>query len=134
MQILIFLTKPLLQNGAKLFMNYCSGCHEISLMRYNRIAKDLNLTEEHVAKNLMFAGNKVGQAITTAMPEDAAAKWFGGVPPDLSLVSRSKGTDWIYTYLRSFYDDEEQNFWGKQHSLGKCLYARCSMVASRVSI
>ena len=79
-----------LQNGAKLFMNYCSGCHEISLMRYNRIAKDLNLTEEHVAKNLMFAGNKVGEAITTAMPEDAAAKWFGGVPQDLSLVSRSK--------------------------------------------
>ena len=70
-------------------MNYCSGCHEISLMRYNRIAKDLNLTEEHVAKNLMFAGNKVGEAITTAMPEDVAAKWFGGVPPDLSLVSRS---------------------------------------------
>ena len=75
-------------------------------MRYNRIAKDLNLTEEHVAKNLMFAGNKVGEAITTAMPEGAAAKWFGGVPPDLSLVSRSKGTDWIYTYLKSFYDDE----------------------------
>ena len=99
-----------LQNGAKLFMNYCSGCHEISLMRYNRIAKDLNLTEEHVAKNLMFAGNKVGQAITTAMPEDGAAKWFGCVPPDLSLVSRSKGTDWIYTYLRSFYDDEERIF------------------------
>jgi len=58
----------------------------------------------------MFAGNKVGQAITTAMPEGAATKWFGGVPPDLSLVSRSKGTDWIYTYLRSFYDDEERIF------------------------
>ena len=99
-----------LQNGAKLFMNYCSGCHAIGFMRYNRIGKDLGLSEEMVEKNLMFAGTKPGELITTAMPEGAAAKWFGGVPPDLSLVSRSKGTDWIYTYLRSFYDDEERIF------------------------
>ena len=99
-----------LQNGAKLFMNYCSGCHAISYMRYNRIAKDLNLTEEQVAKNLMFAGKKTGEAITTAMPDDGASKWFGGIPPDLSLVARSKGTDWIYTYLRSFYADESRIF------------------------
>jgi ubiquinol-cytochrome c reductase cytochrome c1 subunit len=99
-----------LQNGAKLFMNYCSGCHAISFMRYNRIAKDLNLTEEQVATNLMFAGKKVGESVTTAMPDDGASKWFGGVPPDLSLVARSKGTDWIYTYLRSFYTDESRIF------------------------
>ena len=99
-----------LQNGAKLFMNYCSGCHSISFMRYNRIAKDLNLSEEQVAKNLMFAGKKTGEAITTAMPNEGASKWFGGVPPDLSLVARSKGTDWIYTYLRSFYADESRIF------------------------
>jgi ubiquinol-cytochrome c reductase cytochrome c1 subunit len=99
-----------LQNGAKLFMNYCSGCHAISYMRYNRIAKDLSLTEEQVAKNLMFAGKKTGEAITTAMPDDGASKWFGGIPPDLSLVARSKGTDWIYTYLRSFYADESRIF------------------------
>ena len=99
-----------LQNGAKLFMNYCSGCHAISFMRYNRIGEDLGLSDELVAENLMFAGNKPGETITTAMPEDAAAKWFGGAPPDLSLVARSKGTDWIYTYLRSFYDDEERIF------------------------
>ena len=99
-----------LQNGAKLFMNYCSGCHSISFMRYNRIAKDLNLSEEQVVKNLMFAGKKTGEAITTAMPNDGASKWFGGVPPDLSLVARSKGTDWIYTYLRSFYADESRIF------------------------
>ena len=99
-----------LQNGAKLFMNYCSGCHSISFMRYNRIAKDLNLSEELVAKNLMFAGKKTGESITTAMPNDGASKWFGGVPPDLSLVARSKGTDWIYTYLRSFYADESRMF------------------------
>ena len=99
-----------LQNGAKLFMNYCSGCHSISFMRYNRIAKDLNLSEELVVKNLMFAGKKTGEAITTAMPNEGASKWFGGVPPDLSLVARSKGTDWIYTYLRSFYADESRIF------------------------
>lgn len=99
-----------LQNGAKLFMNFCSGCHSISFMRYNRIAKDLNLSEEQVVKNLMFAGKKTGEAITTAMPNDGASKWFGGVPPDLSLVARSKGTDWIYTYLRSFYADESRIF------------------------
>jgi len=99
-----------LQNGAKLFMNYCSGCHAISFMRYNRIAKDLGLSDSDVAENLMFAGEKVGEPITTAMPEDAASKWFGGVPPDLSLVARSKGTDWIYSYLRGFYDDDSKLF------------------------
>ena len=99
-----------LQNGAKLFMNYCSGCHAISFMRYNRIGSDLGLSDELVKQNLMFAGNKPGETMVTAMPEDAASKWFGGMPPDLSLVARSKGTDWIYTYLRSFYEDESRIF------------------------
>ena len=99
-----------LQNGAKLFMNYCSGCHAISFMRYNRIAKDLNLSDSLVSEHLMFAGEKPGETITTAMPKEAAIKWFGGPPPDLSLVARSKGTDWIYTYLRGFYEDESKVF------------------------
>ena len=99
-----------LQNGAKLFMNYCSGCHAISFMRYNRIGADLGLSDELITENLMFAGNKPGETMVTAMPEGAASKWFGGVPPDLSLVARSKGTDWIYTYLRSFYNDEARIF------------------------
>ena len=99
-----------LQNGAKLFMNYCSGCHAISFMRYNRIGEDLGLSDAMVKENLMFAGSKTGENITTAMPEDAASSWFGGVPPDLSLVARSKGTDWIYTYLRGFYADKSRIF------------------------
>ena len=99
-----------LQNGAKLFMNYCSGCHAIAFMRYNRIAKDLNLSDSLVAENLMFAGEKPGETITTAMPKESAEKWFGGTPPDLSLVARSKGTDWIYTYLRGFYRDDSKVF------------------------
>ena len=99
-----------LQNGAKLFMNYCSGCHAISFMRYNRIAKDLNLSASLMAEHLMFAGDKPGETITTAMPKEEATKWFGGAPPDLSLVARAKGTDWIYSYLRGFYDDESKIF------------------------
>jgi len=99
-----------LQNGAKLFMNYCSGCHAIGFMRYNRIAKDLNLSDSLVAEHLMFAGEKPGETITTAMPKEGAAKWFGGTPPDLSLVARAKGTDWIYTYLRGFYEDDSKVF------------------------
>jgi len=99
-----------LQNGAKLFMNYCSGCHAIGFMRYNRIAQDLNLSDSLVAEHLMFAGEKPGETITTAMPKEGAAKWFGGIPPDLSLVARSKGTDWIYTYLRGFYEDDSKVF------------------------
>ena len=99
-----------LQNGAKLFMNYCSGCHAIGFMRYNRIAQDLNLSDSLVAEHLMFAGEKPGETITTAMPKEGAAKWFGGTPPDLSLVARAKGTDWIYTYLRGFYKDDSKAF------------------------
>ena len=99
-----------LQNGAKLFMNYCSGCHAISFMRYNRIAQDLNLSDSLVAEHLMFAGEKPGETITTAMPKEGATKWFGGTPPDLSLVARAKGTDWIYTYLRGFYEDDSKVF------------------------
>ena len=99
-----------LQNGANLFMNYCSGCHSIELMRYNRIGKDLNISNADVKKNLMFSGDKIGDTITSSMSEEGAVKWFGTTPPDLSLVSRSKGVDWIYTYLNSFYEDDSRPF------------------------
>ncbi|MEO1890812.1 MAG: cytochrome c1 [Candidatus Thioglobus sp.] len=99
-----------LQNGAKMFMNYCSGCHSIAFMRYNRIGKDLNISDADVEKNLMFSGDKIGETITSSMSKVGAEKWFGTTPPDLSLVSRSKGVDWIYTYLRSFYKDESRPF------------------------
>ena len=99
-----------LQNGAKLFMNYCSGCHSISFMRYNRIGKDLNISDADVKKNLMFNSKKIGSNVTSSMSKIGAEKWFGATPPDLSLVSRSKGTDWIYTYLHSFYADDSRPF------------------------
>jgi len=97
-----------LQNGAKLFMNYCSGCHSIAFMRYNRIGKDLNISDADVEKNLMFSGDKIGGTITSSMSKAGAEKWFGTTPPDLSLISRSKGADWIYSYLRAFSTEEPE--------------------------
>ena len=94
-----------LQRGARTFTNYCLSCHSAAYMRYNRMAKDLALSDEQVLENLMFASDKIGDTMTIAMDADDAKKWFGTVVPDLSVVSRSRGTDWLYTYLRTFYRD-----------------------------
>lgn len=93
------------QRGAKLFFNYCVGCHSLQFMRYSRIGEDLGLTEEQVMGNLNFTGAKYGETIVSSMPPQDAARWFGKAPPDLSLEARSKGPDWIYNYLKSFYVD-----------------------------
>jgi len=102
-----------LQNGAKLFVNYCLNCHSASAMRYNRL-RDIGLTEDQIKTNLLFTGEKVGDLMKTTMaPKDAKA-WFGAVPPDLSVIARAKaseagsGADWIYTYLRTYYKDESR--------------------------
>ena len=97
-----------LQRGAQLYMNYCAGCHSLKYMRYSRMAEDLGLTEEEVMTNLNFTGAKFGEQIMVAMPAEHATKWFGKMPPDLSLISRVRGSDWIYTYLKSFYLDESR--------------------------
>jgi ubiquinol-cytochrome c reductase cytochrome c1 subunit len=94
-----------LQRGAKLFMNHCSGCHSLKYLRYSRMASDLGLSEEEVMQNLNFTGAKVGEHIEAAMPHDGATKWFGKAPPDLSLIARVRGTDWLYTYQKSFFID-----------------------------
>jgi len=101
--------KASLQRGAKTFVNYCLSCHAASFMRYNRMAKDLGLTDQQVAENLMFASQKTGDTMTIAMHEDDAKKWFGVTPPDLSVISRARGTDWLNTYLRSFYLDDKKS-------------------------
>lgn len=104
-----------LQRGAQLYMNYCSACHSLKYMRYSRIAEDLGLSEEEVMTNLNFTGAKFGEQIQVAMPRESASKWFGQAPPDLSLVSRVRGSDWIYTYLKSFYLDETRPLgWNNQ--------------------
>jgi ubiquinol-cytochrome c reductase cytochrome c1 subunit len=97
-----------LQRGAALFMNYCSGCPSLKYLRYSRMAEDLGLSEEEVMQNLNFTGAKFGEQIQVAMPAAGAEKWFGKMPPDLSLITRVRGSDWVYTYLKSFYLDEER--------------------------
>ena len=95
-----------LQRGARNFVNYCMGCHTAKYVRYNKLQEDLMLSEDQVTENLMFAAKKTDELMTIAMPSDDAAKWFGQAPPDLTLVSRSRGTDWIYTFLKTFYIDD----------------------------
>lgn len=99
-----------LQRGAKLFVNYCMGCHSIAYQRYNRMGRDIGLTDEQVKENLMFAGERVGDTMTIAMPRGDAKRWFGTPPPDLSVIARARGVDWIYTYLKTFYIDESRPF------------------------
>ncbi len=100
-----------LQRGAKTFMNYCLGCHTADYQRYNRLAKDLGLDEEQVINNLIFTNDesgeptKIGSLIFNNMSESYGKQAFGVEPPNLALVARSRGTDWLYTYLRTFYLD-----------------------------
>lgn len=98
--------KGSLQRGAQIFMNDCSGCHSLKYLRYSRMASDLGLTEDEVQNNLNLTGAKFGETIGTTMPAKAGERWFGKTPPDLSLIARSRGPDWVYTYLKSFYLDE----------------------------
>jgi len=95
-----------LRNGAHTFVNYCLSCHEASYMRYERMADDLGIDRETLKRDMMFAADKPGELMTVNMSDEDAKAWFGVVPPDLSLTARSRGPDWIYTYLRGFYRDE----------------------------
>jgi len=101
-----------LQNGAKLFANYCLNCHSAEYMRYNRL-RDIGLTEEQIASNLVFTGAKVGETMKIALNPKDAKDWLGALPPDLTLIARSRsavgkgsGADYVYTYLRTYYRDE----------------------------
>jgi ubiquinol-cytochrome c reductase cytochrome c1 subunit len=94
-----------LQRGAKTFVNYCLNCHSASYMRYNRL-QDIGLTDAQIKANLLFAGDKVGDTMTVAMPKADAKAWFGATPPDLSVEARARGADWLYSYLRGFYRDD----------------------------
>lgn len=99
-----------LQRGAKYFANYCLNCHSASFIRYNRIGRDLGLSDDVLRSNLMFTTDKVGDVMKTAMPADWSKDWFGVTPPDLSVIARARGVDYLYTYLRSFYLDESRPF------------------------
>ena len=101
-----------LQNGARLFVNYCLNCHSAAFMRYNRL-RDIGLTEQQIKDNLVFGSAKVGDVMKTSLDPKEAKDWFGSVPPDLTLIARSRadaskgsGADYVYTYLRSYYRDD----------------------------
>lgn len=109
--------KAALQRGAKLFMNYCSGCHALRYMRYNRMGNDLGLTTfdgrldtDLLVNNLIFTHARPEDPIQISMPEEDARQWFGKMPPDLSLSARERGVSWLYTYLKSFYEDKKRPF------------------------
>ena len=102
--------KASLQNGARLFQNYCLGCHQMQYQRYSRTFRDLDIPEDVGVENLMFTGKKVGDHIKNNMATKDAEKWFGAAPPDLTNVARVRGPDWLYTYLRSFYADPSRPF------------------------
>jgi len=94
-----------LQRGARNFMNYCSGCHSLKYERYSRLAEDLKIPNDQRDKYLVRPGDKPTDYIKTSMPEKDATEWFGKAPPDLSLVARSRGPDWIFNFLTTFYAD-----------------------------
>jgi ubiquinol-cytochrome c reductase cytochrome c1 subunit len=96
-----------LQRGARNFMNYCSGCHSAKYVRFNTIGKYLGLSDEQLVDNLMFNAEKTFETIDVAMQPDDSERWFGKTPPDLSLMARAKGADYVYTFLKSFYVDAD---------------------------
>ena len=100
--------KASLQRGAGLYMNYCSGCHSLKYLRYARIGEDLGLTEDEVQQNLNLNGSKIGDHVISPMTAEMGVAAFGKAPPDLSVIARVRGSDWIYTYLKSFYLDESR--------------------------
>ncbi|NIM28995.1 MAG: cytochrome c1 [Gammaproteobacteria bacterium] len=96
-----------LQRGAKVFVNFCMGCHSMGYMRYSRMADDIGLERDLVAQHLMFTTEKIGDPMKIAMRVDDASGWFGVAPPDLSVIARARGVDWLYTYLTTFYADPD---------------------------
>lgn len=104
---------PSLQDGAATFVNYCLNCHGASMMRFNRL-KDIGLTDDQIASNLLFTGRKVGDTMTVSAWDAESKEWFGALPPDLSVIARARasadgsGADWLYTYLRTFYRDNSR--------------------------
>ncbi len=102
--------KASLQRGAKIFMNYCMGCHSAAYMRYNRMGEDLGIEESILQSNLMFGTEKSGDTMTIAMQKGDAEKFFGTAAPDLSVIARSRGADWLLTYFMTFYRDDSRPF------------------------
>lgn len=99
--------KAAIQRGARVFVNYCLTCHSAEYMRYKRVADDLGIDEDIMKENLMFASDKIHEGMQVAIEADDAKNWFGVPPPDLSVISRSRGREWLYNYFMTFYVDEK---------------------------
>ena len=108
--------KAALQDGARTFVNYCMGCHSAKFQRYERVADDLGIPHEVMLEKLVFSGAKIGDHMTIGMQPADAKAWFGAAPPDLTLVARVRGTDWLYGYLRAFYEDPVRP-WGVNNTV-----------------
>lgn len=107
-----------LQNGAKLFLSYCAGCHSLKYLRYERMSNDLKIDPALVKQYMMFTTDKIGDPIDARVPKEDQAKWFGNAPPDLTLEARLRSPDWIYTYLLNFYPDDKRP-WGVNNHVFK---------------
>lgn len=107
-----------IKRGAKVFVDYCLNCHSAGLMRYNRIGQDLGIPDKELSSQFIKTSAKPGDLMTVAIDPAQAKQWFGRTPPDLSVISRARGADWLYTYLRSFYRDESRP-WGVNNTVFK---------------
>ncbi|HZF17300.1 MAG TPA: cytochrome c1 [Steroidobacteraceae bacterium] len=115
-----------LQKGSRNFVNYCLGCHSLGFMRWNRVAKDLRLSDEQLRQNLIFTGAKVHDYIKSPMPRSDATEWFGRAPPDLTLITRAKGPDYVYRFLKGFYRDDSPS---RPTGVNNLIYDGASMPA-----
>jgi cytochrome c1 len=97
---------PSLQNGFRLYVNYCIGCHSLGFQRYERTADDLEIPHDLVLENLIFANQKIGEHMVSAIDTEASKNWFGAPPPDLTMVARVRSPEWIYNFLKTFYVDD----------------------------
>ena len=101
---------PSLQNGMRLYMNYCIGCHSLKFQRYERTSDDLGIPHQLALDNLIFTDQKIGELMTTAMPMELSKNWFGNFPPDLTMITRYKSPEYVYNYLKTFYVDDSRPF------------------------
>ncbi|WP_110969728.1 cytochrome c1 [Pseudomonas huaxiensis] len=108
--------KAAMQDGARTFANYCMGCHSAKFQRYERVADDLGIPHELMLEKLVLTGAKIGDHMNIGMQPNDAKTWFGAAPPDLTLVARVRGTDWLYSYLRAFYEDPSRP-WGVNNKI-----------------
>jgi ubiquinol-cytochrome c reductase cytochrome c1 subunit len=116
MHMEVDLSKQALKDGAKTFVNQCMGCHSAKYFRYKNLVDDLGMSKSDVEDGLLLGNGNVNDHMTTAMPDKAAGDWFGAAPPDLSLTTRVRGVDWVYTYLLTFYGDPDARVGWNNHA------------------